>query len=484
MKKVLLCIMDGVGIRKEEYGNAFKKANKPNFDYLWKEYPHTLLKASEEAVGLPKGQMGNSEVGHMNIGSGRVIFQSLELINKALENGELFNNKNFLDLIEYAKKNNSHVHIMGLFSDGGVHSHINHFIKIYSYIKSLNFDTYAHVITDGRDTKPEEGINYIRSFLENYPNSIATISGRYYAMDRDKRWERTDKYFNTITKGDNYQKDIIYYLEKSYQDNITDEFIEPATINEKGIIRSNDVVIWINFRPDRAIQILSRLENHNIKALSIMHVSDTLNVPYALKLQKVDNTLGEYIASKNIPQLRIAETEKYAHVTYFFDGGMEKEFPLCDKVLIPSPKVATYDLKPEMSAYEVCDKLLDELDKDYYGMVVLNFANCDMVGHTGEMLPTIKAVEVVDECLGKLYSKAKEKDYLMIITADHGNCDYMLDQDGNKVTSHSLSLVPFIVCKKDLLLKEGSLCDIAPTMLELMELEKPSVMSGESLIKK
>lgn len=484
MKPLLLCIMDGVGIRKETYGNAFQEAHKPHFDDLWDRYPHTLLDASEQAVGLPKGQMGNSEVGHMNIGSGRVVFQSLELINQSLEDDSLFQKQEFHYLIDYAKKNHSKIHIMGLFSDGGVHSHMNHFLKILDYMKNNHFETYAHIITDGRDTKPECAYSFLEDFIQNYPNTIASISGRYYAMDRDKRWDRTNEYYEAITGKGIYQENVLSYLKECYEENITDEFIKPAVLSKKGSVSSNDVVIWINFRPDRAKQILWKLQEHSIYTLTMMPVSEEIKFPYLLKISDLQNTLGEYLSNLGISQLRIAETEKYAHVTYFFDGGKETSYSKCDKILIPSPKVATYDLKPEMSAYEVCERLLTEIDKDKYQVIILNFANCDMVGHSGLMEPTIKAVETVDNCLGKLYQKMKEKDGIFIITADHGNCDYMIDQEGNKVTSHSLSPVPFILCKENLVLENGKLSDIAPTILSLLDLKIPVEMTGKVLYKK
>ena len=481
MKPVLLCILDGVGIREEKLGNAFKNANTPNFDFLWENYPHTVLNASEEYVGLPKGQMGNSEVGHTNIGAGRIVYQSLELINKSFKNHEIDNNEKLLEIFSYVKKNNKKLHIMGLTSDGGIHSHIDHLNGIISIAQKhgLEDKIFIHAITDGRDTLYNSSYSYIEKLKSQ---NIASISGRYYAMDRDKRYERTNLYFDTITGNNITNMSIKDYINNSYANNETDEFIKPALFIKDGKIEKDDALIWINFRPDRAIQIVNKIISYGTKVLTMMKINNEISAPYLFSHEKIKNALGEYLSNLGYTQARIAETEKYAHVTYFFDGGETLNLKGCDQILIPSPKVATYDLKPEMSAYEITDTLLAKIDN--YDFIILNFANGDMVGHTGNYEKTIEAVEHVDICLGKIINKINEKHGLLIITADHGNCDYMFDKEGNIITSHSLSVVPFIVMKKDLTLTNGNLSDIASTILELCNIDIPKEMTGKSLIKK
>lgn len=481
MKPVLLCILDGVGIREEKLGNAFKNANTPNFDFLWENYPHAVLNASEEYVGLPKGQMGNSEVGHTNIGAGRIVYQSLELINKSFKNHEIDNNEKLLEIFSYVKKNNKKLHIMGLTSDGGIHSHIDHLNGIISIAQKhgLEDKIFIHTITDGRDTLYNSSYSYIEKLKSQ---NIASISGRYYAMDRDKRYERTNLYFDTITGNNITNMSIKDYINNSYANNETDEFIKPALFIKDGKIEKDDALIWINFRPDRAIQIVNKIISYGTKVLTMMKINNEISAPYLFSHEKIKNTLGEYLSNLGYTQARIAETEKYAHVTYFFDGGETLNLKGCDQILIPSPKVATYDLKPEMSAYEITDTLLAKIDN--YDFIILNFANGDMVGHTGNYEKAIEAVEHVDICLGKIINKINEKHGLLIITADHGNCDYMFDKEGNIITSHSLSVVPFIVMKKDLTLTNGNLSDIASTILELCNIDIPKEMTGKSLIKK
>ena len=481
MKPVLLCILDGVGIREEKLGNAFKNANTPNFDFLWENYPHAVLNASEEYVGLPKGQMGNSEVGHTNIGAGRIVYQSLELINKSFKNHEIDNNEKLLEIISYVKKNNKKLHIMGLTSDGGIHSHIDHLNGIISIAQKhgLEDKIFIHAITDGRDTLYNSSYSYIEKLKSQ---NIASISGRYYAMDRDKRYERTNLYFDTITGNNITNMSIKDYINNSYANNETDEFIKPALFIKDGKIEKDDALIWINFRPDRAIQIVNKIISYGTKVLTMMKINNEISAPYLFSHEKIKNTLGEYLSNLGYTQARIAETEKYAHVTYFFDEGETLNLKGCDQILIPSPKVATYDLKPEMSAYEITDTLLAKIDN--YDFIILNFANGDMVGHTGNYEKAIEAVEHVDICLGKIINKINEKHGLLIITADHGNCDYMFDKEGNIITSHSLSVVPFIVMKKDLTLTNGNLSDIASTILELCNIDIPKEMTGKSLIKK
>lgn len=493
MKKVLLCVLDGVGLSKIKDGNALINANKPNIDYLMKEYPNKGINASGTFVGLPDGQMGNSEVGHLTIGAGRIIYQSLELINRAIKNESFYSNESFLNAIRHAKENNSKLHIMGLLSDGGVHSHINHIKALLKLCKKEDFsNVYFHMFTDGRDTFKESSISYIDD-LNNEINElgigkICTISGRYYAMDRDKRWDRLKKCYdvivnNTGNKCDDYKK----YITDSYEKGITDEFIEPVIIDESGKIEENDSIIWANFRPDRAIQILRSLVDsnfdgfdrkifNNLYLTTMMYVSDDVKSDIAFKKEIIDNTLGIYLSKLGKKQLRIAETEKYAHVTYFFDGGRDLDLNLCDRVLIPSPKVATYDLKPEMSAREITSNLLEKMDNNY-DFIFLNFANGDMVGHTGNYDMTKKAIETIDEMIGKLYKKCMEDEYLFIITADHGNAEEMIDENGNIVTSHTTNLVPFIVTDKNLNIDNvNKLSDIAPFVLNYMNLNLPDEM--------
>lgn len=483
ISRVLLTILDGAGLRDEVKGNAFKQAKKANFDYLWNNYPHTELLASGQDVGLPKGQMGNSETGHLNIGAGRIVYQPLELINKSIDDRSFYENEVLLDVMKYAKNNSKKLHFIGLISDGGVHSHINHLKNLLKMAKSNNVEEiYMHLITDGRDTLMDSGYKYVSEIEKLDIGSVATICGRYYTMDRDKNYDRTLKGYKLMTEGVSREyknsKDV---FDDSYKNGIYDEFIEPSLLNKNGLIEKDDAVIWFNFRPDRAIQILSYLENITSHIATMMFVSNDIKAPFAFKLNDLKNTFGEYISDMGLKQLRIAETEKYAHVTYFFDGGVEKKLNGCDRILVHSPKVATYDLKPEMSAYEVTDKLLENMNK--YDVIILNFANPDMVGHTGNMSATIKAVEAVDENLGKIYEKACELGFTLLVTADHGNSEYMIDENNNPVTSHTTNKVPFIVCDKNLQLNEGRLSDIAPTMLELLRLGKPKEMTGESLIK-
>ena len=493
MKKVLLCVLDGVGLSKIKDGNALINANKPNIDYLMKEYPNKGINASGTFVGLPDGQMGNSEVGHLTIGAGRIIYQSLELINRAIKDESFYSNESFLNAIRHAKENNSKLHIMGLLSDGGVHSHINHIKALLKLCKKEDFsNVYFHIFTDGRDTFKESSISYIDDLNSEINElgigKICTISGRYYAMDRDKRWDRLKKCYdvivnNTGNKCDDYKK----YITDSYEKGITDEFIEPVIIDESGKVEDNDSIIWANFRPDRAIQILRSLVDpnfdgfdrkifNNLYLTTMMYVSDDVKSDIAFKKEIIDNTLGIYLSKLGKKQLRIAETEKYAHVTYFFDGGRDLDLNLCDRVLIPSPKVATYDLKPEMSAREITSNLLEKMDNNY-DFIFLNFANGDMVGHTGNYDMTKKAIETIDEMIGKLYKKCVEDEYLFIITADHGNAEEMIDENGNVVTSHTTNLVPFIVTDKNLNIDNvNKLSDIAPFVLNYMNLNLPDEM--------
>lgn len=501
MKKVLLCILDGVGISERVEGNAYFNAQKPNIDRLLNTYPNSLLDASGEEVGLPIGQMGNSEVGHTNIGAGRIVYQPLGLINSKIKDRTFFSNKNILEIINHVKSNNSKLHIMGLLSDGGIHSHIDHLMALIDMCRENNIkELYIHGFMDGRDTSPYSGEKYIK-LLENKlksigMGSIATISGRYYAMDRDNNYDRLEKAYDVMTRGigEEYQSALECW--KHNQDNnITDEFILPAVIDKKGIIEKNDGIICFNFRPDRIREIGTSLTNSdfsafnnsnlsNIKMVTMMPVAESVKCINAYKLEELINTLGEYISTKGISQLRIAETEKYAHVTYFFDGGVEKELNNCKRVLIDSPKVSTYDLKPEMSALEITKKLIEEINDNKPSLIVLNFANGDMVGHTGNYNAAVKAVETLDDCLGKILKNLDLDEYTLIVTADHGNCEVMLNDDGTINTQHTTNKVPFIVCGNKLKVRNGKLGDIACSILDIMGIEVPKEMTGNSLIER
>ena len=495
MKKVILCILDGVGVREVKKGNAFLNTSKKTFDFLWNNYPHSLLEASGEYVGLPNKQMGNSEVGHTNIGAGRIVYQSLELINKEIRDKEFFKNEELLNVIDHVKKNNSTLHIFGLLSDGGIHSHINH---LYALIEMCRLNdvksVMIHPFLDGRDTLPNVALKFLdelESKLEN--EKIGVISGRYYAMDRDNNWDRIKKVYDALVYGignrNNYRDAVL----ECYDNNIFDEFIIPTIVNEKKI-EDNDGMILFNFRPDRARELFTALTNkdfnefenkkfNNLKLVTMMPVADSVICTNAYKHENLINTLGEYIDNLGLKQLRIAETEKYAHVTYFFDGGVERDLKGSKRILIPSPSVKTYDLKPEMSAYLITDKLMEELDNNY-DLVVLNYANGDMVGHTGNYDATSKAVLALDNCLDRLYKKAIENGYTLVIIADHGNCDYMLDDKDNVVTSHSVSPVPCIITDNNYKVNNGRLCDVAPTILDIMGIDIPKEMNGNSLIER
>lgn len=496
MKKIVLCILDGCGIREEKDGNAFANANKPNFDMLINKYPHSILQASGPFVGLPEGQMGNSEVGHINIGTGRIPKQSIDIINDALKNNEIKNNKEYKTLIEHVKKYNSNLHICGLLSDGGIHSHINHLLGFIDILKEEKIDhIYYHIFTDGRDTTPHEALKFIKILKEKIKETkvgeIATISGRYYAMDRDNRWDRIKKAYDEMTT-ETQSYDIETQINESYKKGITDEFIEPFSAS-KGKIKENDGILVFNFRPDRLRELFTALSNPNfkdfertfipnLKLVTMMPVDSNVICTSLFSHPKITNYLGKVLEKANLKQLRIAETEKYAHVTYFFDGENKDKLNGCDQVLIPSPKVATYDLKPEMSAIEITDTLLQKIEN--YDVIILNFANGDMVGHTGNFEATVKALETIDNCIGKIYQKINELKGTLIITADHGNCDYMLDEKDNIITSHSVNPVPFLITKKNIKLKNGKLADIAPTILTLLNIDIPAEMTGNILIVK
>jgi 2,3-bisphosphoglycerate-independent phosphoglycerate mutase len=505
---VALIILDGFGCRGEIKGNAVAQAKKPNFDRLWSEYPHAHLIASGEEVGLPEGQMGNSEVGHLNIGAGRIVYQSLTRVNLAVRNGDFEKNDTFTGVMEHVKKNGTSLHLFGLLSDGGVHSHINHMFALLKLAKEEGVTkVYVHAFLDGRDVGQKTATKYIKQTLDKMKElgvgEFATISGRYYSMDRDKRWERVEKSYRSMVYGEgpayNNPLDVV---EDSYQNGIFDEFVIPSVItNENGqpvaTIQDNDAVIFYNFRPDRAIQISNTFTNVDFRSFErgpkhpkalyfvcLTHFSESVDGYVAFKPSNLDNTIGEVLAQNNLKQLRIAETEKYPHVTFFMSGGREEKFPGEERILINSPKVATYDLQPEMSAYEVTDALLKEIQADNFDAILLNFANPDMVGHSGMLEPTIKAIETVDECLGKIVELILEKGGAVIITADHGNADEVITLEGDPMTAHTTNPVPVIVTKHGVELRDGGILgDLAPTMLDLLKLDKPAEMTGTSLIK-
>jgi len=506
-KPLILIILDGFALRDEVHGNAVAQARKPNFDRYWTTYPHTTLQASGEAVGLPAGQMGNSEVGHLNIGAGRIVYQDLTRISKDIREGAFFRNETFLNAIAHVKRNGTALHLAGLVSDGGVHSHIEHLFALLELAKRENVErVYVHAFLDGRDVAPDSAVRYVEQLQakigELGVGQIATVQGRYYAMDRDRRWERTEKAYRAMVYGEGPRyRDPLVAIRESYEKSVYDEFVMPTVIvgesgEPVGRVRDGDAIIFFNFRPDRAIQLSQAFTNEdfrgfdrgpnrpkNLHFVCMTHFSETVNGYVAYKPTNLDNTFGEVLVQYGLTQLRIAETEKYPHVTYFFSGGREEKFPGETRILIDSPKVPTYDLKPEMSAYEVTDAVVREIEAERHDVIILNFANPDMVGHSGKMEPTIKAVEAVDECLGRVVEAVLARGGVAVITADHGNADWMIDDHGNPVTSHSTNPVPFIVTKPGLVLREGGiLADIAPTLLHLLGLPQPEEMTGRSLI--
>ena len=508
----MLMILDGFGYNPRFDGNGVKLANIPNIRKIWAEYPTTKIAASELAVGLPEGQMGNSEVGHTNIGAGRIIYQELTRITKSIQDGDFFNNEVLVNAIENCKKNNTKLHILGLLSDGGVHSHQEHLYGLLELAKRMNFnDVYVHCFLDGRDTAPQSAKGYVEA-LENKMRElgvgkIASLSGRFYAMDRDKRWNRIELAYNAMVRGTgNKNTSALDAIQKSYDEAVTDEFVVPVVIEENGNpvakIENNDSVIFFNFRPDRAREITRTIvdkdfnefatEKMDLYYVCFTNYDETMpNVEIAFKKEPIINTYGEVISKNGGKQLRIAETEKYAHVTFFFNGGEEKQYEGEDRILVPSPKVETYDMQPEMSAYQVCGKVVDAIYSGKYNTIILNFANPDMVGHTGSLEAVIKALEAVDTCVGKILKAIKDVHGNLLMTADHGNCEVMVNYEtGKPHTAHTTNLVPFsVVSDNGLNLKlkpegEGKLCDLAPTMLELLGIDKPEEMTGESLIVK
>ena len=504
MKPVVLCILDGCGIREEKDGNAFKNASKPNFDMLMKKYPHSLLQASGPYVGLPEGQMGTSEVGHMNIGAGRVALQPLEAITSSIKNKSFYKNNKILEVLNHVKNNNSNLHIFGLLSDGGVHSHLNHLLALLDMCKENNIENiYLDLCLDGRDTYEKSALKYL-DILNNKIQKlglgkISTISGRYYAMDRDNNFDRIKLAYDAICYGDaktfkNYKE----LIEENYNKGITDEFVIPGLIDSKPI-KDNDGIITFNFRKDRLREMFTLLTNpsvyekeandkdltvkhyNNLKVLTMYPVTETVLCKHAFNDLNLKNILVDYLHDNGLSQLRIAETEKYPHVTFFFDGGKEVEYNDMKKILIPSPKVATYDLKPEMSVYEVTDNFLKEVGN--FDVTIMNLANGDMVGHTGIYKAAKKAVEHMDICLGKIYKKVMDLNGVLIIIADHGNCDVMWDKSHKPVTSHTTNPVPCIITQEKIKIEDGKLADIAPTMLKLLGLKIPNEMTGKVLIK-
>ncbi|MCA0172727.1 2,3-bisphosphoglycerate-independent phosphoglycerate mutase [Bacillus sp. RAR_GA_16] len=507
-KPEALIILDGFGLRDEEKGNAVAHANKPNFDRYWNQYPHATLQACGKAVGLPDGQMGNSEVGHLNIGAGRIVYQSLTRVNLAIEEGDFFENETFLEAIDHVKKKGTSLHLFGLLSDGGIHSHIKHLFALLELAGKQGLeDVYVHGFLDGRDVGQQSAKTYIQQLEDKMEEvgvgRLATLSGRYYSMDRDKRWDRVEKSYRALAYGEGPSyKDPYEMIDDNYENEIYDEFVLPSVMTDEdgspiATVNDEDAVIFFNFRPDRAIQISQVFTNDdfrgfdrgeerpkNLHFVSLTRFSETVGGDVAFKPTNLDNTLGEVLAQQDYKQLRIAETEKYPHVTFFFSGGREEEFPGEERILIDSPKVATYDLKPEMSAYEVTDALLKELDADKHDAIILNFANPDMVGHSGMLEPTVKAIEAVDECLGKIVDKITEKGGHAIITADHGNSDEVTTLDGEAMTAHTTNPVPVIVTKEGVELRtDGILADLSPTLLDLLGGKQPKEMTGKSLIK-
>lgn len=500
MKPLVLMILDGFGYNESDYGNAIRAAKMPNLDKIKETCPKTIIGASGLDVGLPDGQMGNSEVGHTNIGAGRIVYQPLMRITNSIHDGSFFENEALCAAMENCKKNGSALHILGLLSDGGVHSHLEHIFAIIDMAKKNSLEkVYIHCFTDGRDVPPTSGKSYMEKLQAKLCDAkigkIASVGGRYYGMDRDKRWDRVERHYNAIVLGNApFEKDPVDAILRSYDEGITDEFIVPFICDKNGTINDGDSVIFANFRPDRAREMTHAIIDKDFcgfdcKAKDVCYVcmaqydESIKNVKVAFPPLVLEDTFGEYIAKKGLKQLRIAETEKYAHVTFFFNGGVEACYENESRALIPSPDVATYDLKPEMSAYLVTERLLDELDKNEHDVIILNYANTDMVGHTGVFNAAVAACEAVDECLGKICEKVKELGGVVLITADHGNADVMLAKDGSPFTAHSTNPVPFIVYNNPCKLRSGGvLADIAPTMLKLLGIEKPLSMTGESII--
>ena len=501
--RAALIILDGYGIAAPTAGNAVAQAKKPNIDRLFAEYPHSQLQASGLDVGLPDGQMGNSEVGHTNIGAGRVVFQILPKISKEIDEGRFFQNPVYLKAIHDAKSDGKALHVLGLLSDGGVHSHLTHIFAMLDLAKQENVEkVFVHCFLDGRDVPPTSGAGFVRQLQEKCDSTgnarIATIQGRFYGMDRDKRWERVEAGYDAIVSGIGIQNpDAVGAVEASYAEGVTDEFVKPIVVCPEGMIQKGDSVIFMNFRPDRAREMTWALNlpdfdgfDRKKKVFPLSYVctaqyDEALTIPIAYPPEEIVNTLGDLISAHGLKQFRVAETEKYAHVTFFFNGGVEKQTEGEDRCLVPSPKeFATYDLVPQMSAEKVADKVIEALASEQYDLIVCNFANCDMVGHTGVMDAAVKAVETVDGCIGRIVDElSKHPDVVLLLTADHGNADCMFDETGKVNTAHTTNPVPFLVTRKNAALSDGRLADIAPTILNIMGLEQPAEMTGNCLLK-
>ncbi len=501
-KPLVLMILDGFGIAPDE-GNAIVAANTPNLDRILKENPVTKIGASGMDVGLPDGQMGNSEVGHTNIGAGRIVYQELTRITKSAEEGDMEKNPALLKAMQSAKDNGKALHFMGLLSDGGVHSHNTHLYALLGLAKKLGLEkVFVHCFLDGRDVPPSSGKDYVKELMAKLEEigvgKVATVMGRYYAMDRDNRWERVEKAYAAMVYGEGVKAECpVCAVQNSYDENVTDEFVVPTVCEGAEPVASGDSVIFYNFRPDRAREITRTLVDPDFSGFErkkgffplsyvcITQYDATMpNVDVAYKPESLTNTFGEYLSKNDLTQLRIAETEKYAHVTFFFNGGVEKQYPGEERILVKSPSVATYDLQPEMSAYEVTDKMVEAVKSGKYDALILNYANCDMVGHTGVFEAAVKAVEAVDACIGRVEAAVKEMGGCILLTADHGNADRMVDDDGTPFTAHTTNPVPFCVINHPCELREGGrLADIAPTMLKILGLPQPSEMTGESIIK-
>ena len=496
-----LIIMDGFGLGPKYPGNAVENTPKPHLENIFKECPGCRLSASGLDVGLPEGQMGNSEVGHTNIGAGRVVFQDLPHISRDIDSGEFFKNPAYLEAMEHCREWGTALHLMGLLSDGGVHSHITHLFALVKMAKEQGMEkVYVHCFLDGRDVPPSSGKSYVEQLQakldELGTGRIATVMGRYYAMDRDKRWDRVQRAYDAIALGEGiFEEDPAAAVQKSYDSGVTDEFMEPVVCAKGAQVRDNDSIIFYNFRPDRAREITRCFVDEDFQDVerkkgfvpvdfvcTTEYDATMPNVTVAYPRQKLENIFGEYISKLGLTQLRIAETEKYAHVTFFFNGGVETVFPGEDRVLIASPKVATYDLQPEMSAYQVTEEAVKRIESGAYDVIILNFANCDMVGHTGVYEAACRAVTAVDECVGRVVEATSRMGGVSLITADHGNAERMADEDGEPFTAHTTNLVPFYIVGASVRLRDGRLADIAPTMLDLMGLEKPKEMDGETLI--
>ncbi len=498
-----LIIMDGFGMSAADTGNAVRAAKTPRLDQFFQEFAHTELSASGLDVGLPDGQMGNSEVGHTNIGGGRVVFQDLPRISKSIADGDFFANPAYCHAMDACLEKGSSLHLMGLLSDGGVHSHLTHLFALLKMAKDKGLTrVYIHAFLDGRDVSPTSGADFVAQTVEECAKigvgEIATVMGRYYAMDRDKRWDRVEQAYDAMVYGESAvsNPDPVAAVKASYAAGVTDKYGEPVVCDPDGTISDNDSVIFFNFRPDRAREITRTLVDPEFDGFTrqlfpVTFICNTEydatmpNVEVAYPRNTVKNGLGEYLSQMGLTQLRIAETEKYAHVTFFFNGGSETVFPGEDRVLVPSPKVATYDLQPEMSALEVCDKCVERIESGAYDVVILNFANCDMVGHTGVFDAAVKAVETVDECVGRVVDATLKMGGIAMITADHGNAEQMVEPDGSPMTAHTTNLVPFILCGAGSELRtDGRLADIAPTILDVMGLACPPEMDGKTLIVK